>query len=33
MNALGHCMRKAFSIVWGVSRNGADIDRNWGVEA
>jgi transposase len=32
MNALGHCMRKALSIVWGVWRNGADFDPNWGVE-
>jgi len=33
MNALGHCMRKALSIVWGVWRNGADFDPDWGVEA
>ena len=33
MNALGHCMRKALSIVWGVWRNGQDFDPNWGVEA
>ena len=33
MNALGHCMRKALSLVWGVWRNGADFDPNWGVEA
>jgi transposase len=33
MNALGHCMRKALSIVWGVWRNGTDFDPNWGVEA
>ena len=33
MNALGHCMRKALSIVWGVWRNGADFDPNWGAEA
>ena len=26
MNALGHCMRKALSIVWGVWRNGTDFD-------
>ena len=26
MNALGHCMRKALSLVWGVWRNGADFD-------
>ena len=31
MNALGHCMRKALSIVWGVWRNGTDFDPNWGV--
>jgi transposase len=30
MNALGHCMRKALSLVWGVWRNGADFDPNWG---
>jgi transposase len=33
MNALGHCMRKALSIVWGVWRNGQDFDPNWGSEA
>jgi transposase len=33
MNALGHCMRKALSIVWGVWRNGQDFDPNWGAEA
>ncbi len=33
MNALGHCMRKALAIVWGVWRNGQDFDPNWGVEA
>jgi transposase len=33
MNALGHCMRKALSLVWGVWRNGQDFDPNWGVEA
>ena len=33
MNALGHCMRKALSIVWGVWRNGRDFDPDWGVEA
>jgi transposase len=33
MNALGHCMRKALSIVWGVWRNGIDFDPDWGVEA
>jgi len=32
MNALGHCMRKALSIVWGVWRNGTDFDPGWGVE-
>jgi len=30
MNALGHCMRKALSLVWGVWRNGADFDPAWG---
>jgi transposase len=33
MNALGHCMRKALGIVWGVWRNGQDFDPDWGVEA
>jgi hypothetical protein len=33
MNALGHCMRKALSIVWGVWRNGQDFDPKWGLEA
>ena len=33
MNALGHCMRKALAIVWGVWRNGQDFDPDWGVEA
>ena len=33
MNALGHCMRKALSLVWGVWRNGQDFDADWGVEA
>lgn len=33
MNALGHCMRKALAIVWGVWRNGTDFDPAWGVEA
>jgi transposase len=34
MNALGHCMWKALSIVWGVWRNGQDFDPNLGgVEA
>jgi len=32
MNALGHCMRKALSLVWGVWRNGQDFDPNWGAE-
>ena len=32
MNALGHCMRKALSLVWGVWRNGHDFDPNWGLE-
>jgi len=31
MNALGHCMRKALSIVWGVWRNGQDFNPDWGV--
>ncbi len=30
MNALGHCMRKSLSLVWGVWRNGADFDPDWG---
>lgn len=33
MNALGHCMRKALSLVWGVWRNGTDFDPERGVEA
>jgi transposase len=33
MNALGHCMRKALSLVWGVWRNGQDFDPRWRVEA
>jgi transposase len=33
MNALGHCMRKALSLVWGVWRNGQDFDPAWRVEA
>ena len=33
MNALGHCMRKALSLVWGVWRNGRDFDPTWGREA
>jgi transposase len=32
MNALGHCMRKALSLVWGVWRNGQDFDPNWRTE-
>ena len=30
MNALGHCMGKALNLVWGVWRNGADWDPDWG---
>ena len=30
MNALGHCMAKALSLVWGVWRNGTDWDPDWG---
>ena len=33
MNALGHCMRKALSLVWGVWRNGQDFDPHWRAEA
>ena len=33
MNALGHCMRKALSLVWGVWRNGPDFDPNWAARA
>ena len=33
MNALGHCMRKALAIVWGVWRNGTDFDPDWGAGA
>jgi len=33
MNALGHCMPTALSLVWGVWRNGQDFDPNWGVDA
>jgi transposase len=29
MNALGHCMRKALSLIWGVWRNGQDFDPHW----
>jgi len=32
MNALGHCMSKALSLVWGVWRNRADFDPNWRAE-
>ncbi|MEA2025439.1 MAG: IS110 family transposase [Chloroflexota bacterium] len=30
MNALGHCMSKALNLVWGVWRNEADWDPDWG---
>ncbi len=33
MNALGHCMRKALGLVWGVWRNGQDFDPSWGVQS
>jgi transposase len=33
MNALGHCMRKALSLVWGVWRNGQDFDPTWGTDS
>jgi transposase len=33
MNALGHCMRKALSLVWGVWRTGRDFDPEWGSKA
>ena len=33
MNALGHCMSKALNLVWGVWRNEADWDPNWGSRA
>jgi transposase len=33
MNALGHCMRKALSLVWGIWRNGQDFDPHWRAEA
>ncbi len=33
MNALGHCMSKALSLVWGVWRNGQDFDPNWAARA
>ena len=29
MNALGHCMSKAWSLVWGVWRKEADWDPDW----
>ncbi len=29
MNALGHSMSKALSLVWGVWRNGQAFDPNW----
>ena len=32
MNALGHCMRKGLSLVWGVWRNGQDFDPDWRTE-
>jgi len=28
MNAVGHCMSKALSLVWGVWRGGRDFDPN-----
>jgi transposase len=33
MNALGHCMRKALSLVWGVWRNQTPFDPNWSHQA
>ena len=33
MNALGHCMSKALNLVWGVWRNEADWDPDWGSRA
>ena len=33
MNALGHCMRKSLSLVWGVWRNGVDFDPDWETKA
>ena len=33
MNAVGHCMGKALSLVWGVWRNGTDFDPDWGSRA
>ncbi len=32
-NALGHCMRKALSIVWGVWRNERPFDPDWAARA
>jgi hypothetical protein len=26
MNAVGHCMRKSLSLVWGIWRGGKDFD-------
>ena len=31
MNALGHCMRKALSLVWGVWRNGGRLRPRLGI--
>jgi len=33
MNSLGHCMSKALNLVWGVWRNEADWDPDWGSRA
>lgn len=33
MNAIGHCMRKALALVWGVWRNGVDFDPSWATRA
>ena len=33
MNALGHCMSKALNLVWGVWRNEADWEPDWGSRA
>ena len=30
MNAVGHCMSKALSLVWGVWRSGQDFDSRHG---
>ena len=30
MNAVGHCMSKALSLVCGVWRNGTDLHPDWG---